>query len=224
MYALTQGLHWLLFDAARIELRGGPHTWTFAAIFVVSAAVLIFVLGTIVAGRIPRPNPRRLLVYMAVVLLLGVVLEILINSAAEALIGRKSWEYMVWPRHGGHNSGLAIFAWPLYGAHLCLLEDGLRARGLWPKTNLPLAMVMAFDAMVMEVVCNVFSITVFGTYYFYYLAPDLKHFTTGEIYIPYVLSNLVVLGCVHAVQRARYWWLWCVVSCVLAVVVLFYVG
>ena len=223
LFALSGLIHWLLFDQARIELRPVTDRWMFVASITLSAAVFIFVVDTAIGGRLPRPNPRRLVTFMAAMLFWGIAVEIVLDWAAVTFIGRKAWEYQVWPRHDGYTSGVAAFMWPLYGAHLCFFEDALRVRGLLPRTRLLRSMLAGFDAMTMEIICNLWAIVAFGTYYFYYLAPDLKHFTAGEIFVPYVLANLALAATVQAVERSgRRWWIWCVGFCVVALVALFF--
>ena len=225
LFALSRALHWVLLDVARIELREVTDSWTFAVGITISAAFFIFVADTTIAGRLLRPRPRRLLTFMAAMLFWGIAVEILLDGTAVALLGRKIWEYQVWPRHDGHTSGVAAFMWPLYGAHLCLFQDALRGRGLLPRTPLLRSMLAGIDAMTMEIVCNVWAIGTFGTYYFYYLAPDLRHFSAGEIFVPYVLANLAFARTVGAIERTgRHWWIWCVGLVVIALIALFYPG
>jgi len=225
LYALARIVHWGLFDVAGIELRDVTDRWTFVAGIIVPAAIFIVVVDSAIAGRLPRPAPRRLLIFMAAVLFLGIAIEISLNAAAVAVIGRRSWEYQVWPRHHGYTSGVAAFLWPLYGAHLCLLEEALRARRVWPERQLLRSLIGGVDAMIMEIVCNAWAIAVFGTYYFFYLAPDLKHLSAAEIFVPYVLANLLLAKVVRAIEgTGRRWWIWCAGLAVAGLTALFYPG
>jgi len=225
LFALSRVVYWVLFDRAQIELRQVTNHWAFVASITISAAVFIFVADTAIAGRLPRPSPRRLLTFMAAMLFWGVAVEILLDGAAVVLVGRKIWEYQVWPLHDGHTSGVAAFMWPLYGAHLCLFEHALGVRGLLPQTQLLRSLIAGFDAMAMEIACNAWAIATFGTYYFYYLAPDLRHFSAAEIFVPYVLTNLAFAGTVRRIERSgKRWWIWCVGLCVIALVALFFPG
>ncbi|MGD8331193.1 MAG: hypothetical protein PVJ49_17315 [Acidobacteriota bacterium] len=212
LYVMARVVSWALFDVTGIELRGVSDRWAFVACIVVSATLFILVVDTTIAGRLPRPRLRRLLTFMAAVLFLGIAIEISLNAATVTLIGRKSWEYRVWPRHHGYTSGVAAFMWPLYGAHLCLLEEALRIRGRLPQRQLLRSLLGGVDAMTMEIACNAWAIGAFGTYYFYYLAPDLLHLSAAEIFVPYVFANLLLARVVRAVEGAgARWWLWCVV-------------
>jgi hypothetical protein len=84
-------------------------------------------------------------------------------------------------------------------------------------------MLGGFDAMLMELVCNTWAIATFGTYYFYYLAPDLKNFTAAEIYVPYVFANLLLAATVRRLDRAGgSWWIWCAGLLVGALALLFF--
>ena len=225
LFALTRLARWVLFDAARIELRQVTDPWPFVVAISVSAAAFIFAADTAIAGRLPRPQPRRLATFMSAMLFWGIAVEIVLDGAAVALIGRKMWEYQVWPLHDGHTSGVALFMWPLYGAHLCLFEDALRARGKLPRAPLLRSMIAGFDAMTMEIICNVWAIVMFGSYYFFYLAPDLAPFTAGEIFLPYVLANMAFAATVRAIERTgKRWWAVCLGLCIAAVAALFYPG
>jgi len=48
--------------------------------------------------------------------------------------------------------------------------------------------LFALDAMALEILANLFSILLYHTYLFYYLADDLLHFTTIQIFVPYLFA------------------------------------
>jgi len=220
---LARAVSWALFDVAGIEIREVANHWAFTGTIVVSATLFILGVDTALAGRLPRPRLRRLLTFMAATLFLGIAVEISLNAAAVALIGRKSWEYQVWPRHHGYTSGVAAFMWPLYGAHLCLLEEALRARRRWPRRQIFRSLLGGVDAMAMEIACNAWAIGAFGTYYFYYLAPDLVHLSAAEIFIPYVLANLLLAAVVRTIEATgNRWWMSCLALSGMALLALFY--
>ncbi len=222
LFVLSRVIHATLFGVAGIQLEPTTDYLTFVAGITLPAAIFIVVVNRAIAGRLPRPQPRRLATYMSATLFLGIAIEILLDGAAVAVLGRKAWEYEVWPLHDGYTSGVAAFMWPLYGAHLCMLDAALETRGVRARTQLRRSMVAGVDAMVMEIAANTWAIAVFGTYYFYYLAPDLMHFTAAEIYLPYVGANLLLAGIVRTVDRAgRSWPVWCAAMTVAALAALF---
>ena len=121
----------------------------------------------------------------------GALGEILIGNLGEAALGRMVWLYQIWPEHGGYTTGVGAIMWPMYGFYLYFFHTALRKRGSTVVDNVFYSGVLiAIDAMVLETLANIFSLATFNIYYFYYVAGDLLHFTSAEIFLPYVLFGI----------------------------------
>ena len=66
------------------------------------------------------------------------------------------------------------------------------------------AFLVGADAMALEIAANAFALAFLGGWYFYYLRPDLLHFTSGEIFFPYVGVGLVGVTLLDRLKRAAH--------------------
>ncbi len=145
---------------------------------------------------------KSLCMYMGIMYFCACSLEIVVSSMFEAAINRPSWTYHVWPVHGGSTSGVKFLIYPWYGFHYYLIHKVVEFKkspaldNLWMK-----GLVMPLDAMTMETCVNIFTLICFNSYYFYYLSPELYHFTSIEIFIPYYICGIISLTIVYYLDR-----------------------
>lgn len=147
---------------------------------------------------------RPLLAAAGVTFLCAATTEILVDTAFVAATGAPAWRYIVWPVHQGYTSGVGLVLWPLYGAFVHLLHEVLRSDPRFRAVSGEFArgVLIAADAMLLEVFANLFSLVAFGCFTFYYLPDDLLHFTTIQIFLPYSVAG--VLG-VQVLNRLEGW-------------------
>ena len=93
--------------------------------------------------------------------------------------------------------------WPLYGFHVYCFHTALKARGD-KHEDTDLALLIGVDAITVEVLANLFTLSFFYTYIFYYLAGDLRHLSTAVIFIPYVLWGYVAIKVLHRLEKKHH--------------------
>lgn len=169
----------------------GESAVIFTAAFCVFFTPLLYLFGCLVAREWIVPEWNRLGLYMGATFMGGALAEILVGSLGEAALGRLVWQYQIWPEHGGYTTGVGAVMWPMYGFYLYCLHTALRKRGFTAIENVFFSGVLiAVDAMILETLANIFSLATFNIYYFYYFAGDLLHFTSAEIFLPYVAFGI----------------------------------
>ncbi|MEW5852262.1 MAG: hypothetical protein AB2A00_25960 [Myxococcota bacterium] len=201
---VTAGIWWGVVDGLGRTIapldpsRNARFTVTFITFF----TPLLYLFTSALARRWLRPDPAQLLLTMGATFFCALLAEVGCDALFVLVVGRPCWEYHVWPVHHGYTSGVGLLMWPLYGLFVHLLHQALeenpRLRAL---DNLPAkAVLVGVDAMVLEVAANTFSLVAFNTFYFRYHAGDLHHFTTAEVFVPYVVAGYVGL---HLLERLR---------------------
>ena len=107
------------------------------------------------------------------------------------------------PVHHGYTSGVGLVMWPMYGFFVCLLHEAIHVspRLAFLDGDVQRAVLVALDAMVLEVAANAFTLLGFGSYFFHYHAGDLVHFTTWEIFVPYVVAGALGLQLLKVLER-----------------------
>ncbi len=191
-------------ESIRIPDEVGNIKYIFTISFLLFATPIIYLANSWIAGKWLKLNINRLFLYMGLTMLFGSALELLVNFLFETAIGRPSWVYHIWPKYGGYTSGVTCIMWPLYGFHILCLHEALKARKSPVLQSIPTkGILLAIDAMIMEVVANLFSLIAFRSYYFYYNFGDLNHFTTIEIFIPYALVGIFTMTLYYFLDRPK---------------------
>ncbi len=155
------------------------------------------------AGRWLRPRVDTMVLYVGTTLCCAVWAEIAADELFVLLLGRPGWVYHVWPVHHGYTSGVGLVMWPMYGFFVCLLHEAIHVspRLAFLDGDVQRAVLVALDAMVLEVAANAFTLLGFGSYFFHYHAGDLVHFTTWEIFVPYVVAGALGLQLLKVLER-----------------------
>lgn len=177
--------------------------------FVVFFAPLLWLFNRWLAGGQLHANASAIWAYAGITTGCAMAIEVLVDTAFVVALGRPCWTYHVLPIHGGHTSAAGLVMWPLYGFFVWGLHHALEANPrLRPSNTLALrALLVGVDAMVLEVLANTFTRCTVGSWYFFYLADDLGHFTAGEILVPYVLAGFVGLSLLERLLRWPHPWL-----------------
>lgn len=199
---------WLVSSVLRIQpvpLPAGDLP-SFLIGFTLFFAPLLYLLPCALARRWLRVEPSRLLLYMGATFLCASVAEVVVDEAFVLALGRPAWLYQVWPVRGGFTSAAGIVMWPLYGVFVCFLHAALRANPrLRPvDTDAGKALLMGVDAMSLELAANTFTLVGFHSFYFFYVAPDLHHFTTWEIFVPYVVAGAAGVSLIAVLERQKH--------------------
>jgi hypothetical protein len=196
---------WLLADYVGIEIRElDPKYWpVFILSFVLFFLPWLYLFSRWVAGQFISVNVSRMILYMGCTFFFAFWFEIGVDSFFVKFLGKPCWEYRIWPVHNGYTSGVGVFMWPLYGFFVYCLNTAIENN---PKLavinhNSFKAFLMALDAMALEILANVFSIAQYHTFYFYYLPGDMVHFTTVQVFLPYMVCCAVGINTLKYLER-----------------------
>lgn len=194
------------FAPTPTEPLGRSSELWFLVVFPLFFAPVLYGGLCLLAGRRLPLHGRPLLAAAGVTFLCAASTEILVDSAFVALTGAPAWRYIVWPAHQGYTSGIGLVMWPLYGAFVHLLHEVLRGDPRFRAVSGDLArgVLIAADAMLLEVCANLFSLVAFGCFTFYYLPDDLLHFTTIQIFLPYCVVGVLGVQVLNRLEGRRW--------------------
>ncbi|MBU2489014.1 MAG: hypothetical protein KKA60_06455 [Proteobacteria bacterium] len=167
----------------------------------------LYLFNRRLAGRSLGLELPGVVLYMGVTLVAGLVCEIGWDSLWVAVFGEPLWLYRTWPLRGGYTTGVAFVQWPLYGFHVCCLHRALAVNPslAFLNNNLAKGVFIGVDAMAIEFLVNSFSLGLFGSYHFYYFPPDLAHFTSIQVFLPYVASGIGGMYLLGALEKRKSW-------------------
>jgi len=153
---------------------------------------VFYLLGSLLTRRWVRVDFYQLALSMAVAFLVAIVCEVCLGKFYYLLTGQPLWQYRVWPIHDGYTSALNFIVWPVYGyyvyfMHLVLHEKQINIRPHWLK-----GLASGFDGPLLEILANGFFLLFYGTFYFYYLPDDMRHFTSVQVIPLYMVMGVVL--------------------------------
>ena len=169
-------------------------------------AVLIYLLGSLLSRRWIRIELYPLLLSMAAAFLIAIVCEVLLGKLYYLLVGKPLWQYRVWPIHDGYTSALNFIIWPVYGYYVYFMHQVLAAKRVDIKPAWLKGLASGIDGPLLEILANGFFLLFYGTFYFYYLPGDLRHFTSVQV-VPLYMVMGVILSLVleRLLLRPRCW-------------------
>lgn len=182
-----------LIDPAHIV--DGPITgalaFKFAIAFFCFFTPLLYLVACAVAGRWLTLNPSQLILYVGATFMGGVFGEVVVGTLGKLVLNISLWRYEFAPRHGAFTSSIGMIMWPMYGMYLYFFHQAMLVKGSLIGQHVSLSGIfIAIDALVLEMLANVFSLTLFGSYFFRYNASDLMHMTSAQIFLPYVAFGI----------------------------------
>jgi hypothetical protein len=154
--------------------------------------LLFYLLGSLLIRRWVPVDPYQLALSMAVAFLVAIVCEVYLGKLYFLMTGQPLWQYRVWPIHDGYTSALNFIVWPVYGyyvyfMHRVLHEKDINIRPSWLK-----GLASGFDGPLLEILANGFFLLFYGTFYFYYLPGDMRHFTSVQVVPLYMVMGVVL--------------------------------
>jgi hypothetical protein len=167
---------------------------------------LLYLLAALSARRWLRADPYELLLCMAAAFLVAIVCEVALGRAYGLFLGARLWQYRVWPIHAGYTSALNFLIWPVYGyywyfLHQVLLAHRVQIRRPWLK-----GLAAGLDGPLLEILANGFFLLFYGTFYFYYLPGDLRHFTSIRVVPLYMVMGVCLSLVIEFLKgRPRRW-------------------
>lgn len=155
-------------------------------------AVLFYLCGSLLARRWIRVDVYQLALFMSVAFLVAIVCEVCLGKLYQLATGRPLWQYRVWPIHDGYTSALNFIIWPVYGYYLYFLHQVLGARRIAIRPRWLQGVASGVDGPLLEILANGFFLLFYGTFYFYYLPGDLRHYTSIQVMPLYMVMGIIL--------------------------------
>jgi hypothetical protein len=155
-------------------------------------AMLFYLLGSLLVRRWIRIELYALSLSMAAAFLVAIVCEVYLGKLYYLLMGKPLWQYRVWPIHDGYTSVLNFIIWPVYGYYVYFLHRVLHARRIVMRPAWLKGVASGIDGPLLEILANGFFLLFYGTFYFYYLPGDLRHFTSVQVVPLYMVMGVIL--------------------------------
>jgi hypothetical protein len=155
-------------------------------------ALVFYLLGSLLVRRWIRIELYSLSLSMAVAFLVAIVCEVFLGKLYYLLVGEPLWQYRVWPIHDGYTSVLNFIIWPVYGYYIYFLHQVLHARRVVIRPAWLKGVASGIDGPLLEILANGFFLLFYGTFYFYYLPGDLRHFTSVQVVPLYMVMGVIL--------------------------------
>ncbi len=165
-----------------------------------------YVLGSLAVRRFLTIDWYELLLIMAASFLVAVVSEVALGKLYYHLFGTPLWQYRVWPIHDGYTSALNVMIWPIYGYYWYLLSEVLRSRRIHFGRHWYKGILSGLDGPVLEILANGFFLLLYGTFYFYYLPDDMRHFTSIQVVPLYMVMGICLSSLLEIMKRQPRMW------------------
>jgi hypothetical protein len=138
--------------------------------------------------------------YVSAAVLIGVFVEVFVETIYNAVFGQPLWHYQFLPAHGTFTSQFSIVLWTMYGLHLYWTKQTLDSKyGQLKKWKL--ATIFAIESLFLETFANLVWLVLLGYLIYFYTPPDLWHVTT-LVNIPcYFLAAWAMIGTVKRFDR-----------------------
>ena len=169
-------------------------------------ALLFYLLGSLLVRRWIRIDPYSLALSMSVAFLVAIVCEVYLGKLYYIVVGEPLWQYRVWPIHDGYTSVLNFIIWPVYGYYIYFLHQVLHARRVVIRPAWLKGIASGVDGPLLEILANGFFLLFYGTFYFYYLPGDMRHYTSVQVVPLYMVMGVILtLLLDYLLERPRRW-------------------
>ena len=169
-------------------------------------AVIFYVAGSLLMRRWIAIDTYQLLLCMSAAFLVAIVCEVYLGKLYYMFMGKPLWQYRVWPIHDGFTSALNFIIWPVYGYYVYLLHYILHEKKIIIRPHWLRGVASGMDGPLLEILANGFFLLFYGTFYFYYLPGDLRHYTSIQVVPLYMIMGVVLtLILEHLKDRPRRW-------------------
>ena len=167
---------------------------------------IFYLLGSLLTRQWVRIEAYPLALSMAVAFLVAVVCEVYLGKLYYLLMGERLWQYRVWPIHDGYTSMLNFIVWPIYGYYVYFFHHVLQQHAIIIRPRWLQGLVSGFDGPLLEILANGFFLLFYGTFYFYYLPDDMRHFTSVQVAPLYMVMGVILTLLLDALLRQPRRW------------------
>jgi len=169
-------------------------------------ALIFYLLGSLLVRHWIRIEAYPLALSMAVAFLVAIVCEVYLGKLYFLVMGEPLWQYRVWPIHDGYTSVLNFIIWPVYGYYVYFLHRVLHARRISIRPAWLKGIASGIDGPLLEILANGFFLLFYGTFYFYYLPGDMRHYTSVQVVPLYMVMGVILtLLLDYLLERPRRW-------------------
>ncbi len=169
-------------------------------VFTVCCVIAIYLFNAFLSHRFKKIDYRYAALYVATVALLGVFGEVLIDSLFKLITDRPLWEYHLLPIHRGYTSYYSLAIWGMYGFYLYIFHDFLKGRRA-KLSKRYITLIVAVEAILLEIAVNILFLAFFGDYIFYYLPSDAWHLTSIQAIPFYFVLSVVIAKCIKRFRK-----------------------
>ena len=155
-------------------------------------AVLFYLLASLLLRRWLTIDGYELVLSMATAFPVAIICEVVLGKLYFLVAGKPLWQYRVWPIHDGYTSAVNIIVWPVYGYYLYFLHRVLRSHNLNVRPGWLKGIAAGIDGPLLEILANGFFLLCYGTFYFYYLPGDLRHFSSLQVVPLYMVMGVIL--------------------------------
>jgi hypothetical protein len=155
--------------------------------------VLFYLLASLLTRRWMRIDGYELALSMAVAFLVAIVCEVYLGKLYFLFTGKPLWQYRVWPIHDGYTSAVNLIVWPVYGYYFHLLHQVLHSYRIRIRPNWLKGLASGIDGPLLEILANGFFLLCYGTFYFYYLPDDLRHYSSLQVVPLYMVMGIILV-------------------------------
>ena len=154
--------------------------------------VLFYLLASLLMRGWLRIDAYELALSMAAAFLVAIICEVSLGKLYYLFTGIPLWQYRVWPIHDGYTSAVNFIVWPVYGYYLYCLHQVLRAYRINVRPGWLKGIASGIDGPLLEILANGFFLLCYGTFYFYYLPGDLRHYTSVQVVPLYMVMGVIL--------------------------------
>jgi hypothetical protein len=153
---------------------------------------IFYLLGAVIVRQWVRIDLYQLALSMAVAFLVAIVCEVYLGKLYYLLVGEHLWQYRVWPIHEGYTSVLNFIIWPVYGFYVYFFHHVLQHMEISIRPRWLKGLLSGVDGPLLEILANGFFLLFYGTFYFYYLPDDMRHFTSVQVIPLYMVMGVIL--------------------------------
>lgn len=155
-------------------------------------AGVFYLLGSLLVRHWIRIEIYPLALSMTVAFLVAIVCEVYLGKLYFLVFGEPLWQYRVWPIHDGYTSVLNFIIWPVYGYYVYFMHQVLHSHRLVIRPAWLKGVMSGIDGPLLEVLANGFFLLFYGTFYFYYLPDDMRHYTSLQVVPLYMVMGVIL--------------------------------
>ena len=167
---------------------------------------LFYLLGSLLSRQWIRIDAYQLALSMAVAFLVAVVCEVYLGKLYFLVMGERLWQYRVWPIHDGYTSMLNFIIWPVYGYYVYFFHQVLQQNAIIIRPQWLKGLLSGVDGPLLEILANGFFLLFYGTFYFYYLPDDMRHFTSLQVVPLYMVMGVILTLLLETLLRKPPCW------------------